>query len=190
MACEKDWPRTERPAGCIPEPPGLSLWRTQWVRSVPCDSRRGDRTPCLIETIAEMTAGVRGAPCLAGCPMSRCFCETWIPDYWPVLPAPLLLDLNIQPADFLVQGRERNVEAFGGFGLIPVTAFQHVGDDAAFEVSDNFKQGSIRRRIVHAEGRTASQHGIGQQIDADLRSRRQHNSALDHVLKFAHIARP
>ena len=51
-----------------------------------------------------------------------------------LLPPALLLDLDIQSADFLVQGGEWYAEALGSFSLIPVTAFQHVGDDAAFEV--------------------------------------------------------
>ena len=31
---------------------------------------------------------------------------------------------------------------------------------------------------------------IGNQLDADARSRRQHDRALDHVLELAHVARP
>ncbi len=45
-----------------------------------------------------------------------------------------LLDLNIQALDFLVQGGERDVKAFGGLGLVPVTLFEHVEDDVAFAV--------------------------------------------------------
>ena len=55
------------------------------------------------------------------------------------LPAAFLFYFDVQAADFLVQGGERHVEALGGFGLVPVAAFQHVGDDAALQVFHDFE---------------------------------------------------
>ena len=42
--------------------------------------------------------------------------------------------------DFLIQGGQRNLETFGGFGLIPVGAFEHIHDDAAFNFFQYFEQ--------------------------------------------------
>lgn len=56
------------------------------------------------------------------------------------LSSALFLDLNIQPADFLIQRGEWDVEMLRGFGLIPVAAFQHVGNDAALDIFDNFEE--------------------------------------------------
>src|SRR3981081_1530259 len=78
------------------------------------------------------------------------------------LPPPFFLDLNIQAADLLIQGRERHMEALGGLGLIPITAFQHVGDDSTLNVLDDLKERRIRRWIVHIERRSPAHHGIGQ----------------------------
>ena len=52
----------------------------------------------------------------------------------------LFLDLNIQAADFLVQRGEWDVKMLGRFRLVPVAAFQHVGDDAPLDVFDNFEE--------------------------------------------------
>src|SRR4029077_7469390 len=74
-----------------------------------------------------------------------------VPGYWPLTTDPwplslsprLLLDLDIQAADFLIQRGERDFEVLGGLGLVPVAFFQHVGDDAPLHVFHDFK----RRRI-------------------------------------------
>ena len=68
----------------------------------------------------------------------------------PVLSV-LLLDLNIQALDFLVQGREWNTKSVGGFGLVPAAFFQHVADDAALAVFDDFEQRCVGRVLHQGE---------------------------------------
>ncbi len=58
----------------------------------------------------------------------------------PLIPSALLPDLNIEPLDLLVQRGKRNVEALGGFGLVPVAFFQHVDDHAALAVFNDVEQ--------------------------------------------------
>ena len=68
------------------------------------------------------------------------FCGQECPRHMNSLSPALLLDLNIQAADFLVQRRKRDVKMLRGFRLVPVAAFQHVGDDAPLDVFDNFEE--------------------------------------------------
>src|SRR5215471_12569955 len=74
-----------------------------------------------------------------------------------LLPPSLFLDLNIQAPDLLIEGRKWHVKAFCGFRLIPVAAFQHVGDDSPLHVFHDFEQRSIRRRVVQCERGPASE---------------------------------
>src|SRR5580698_9164404 len=55
----------------------------------------------------------------------------------------LFLDFDIQPLDLLIQGREGDMEALGGVGLVPATFLQHVGDDAALAIFHDLKQRSV-----------------------------------------------
>src|SRR5215472_18023556 len=73
----------------------------------------------------------------------------------PVLPA-LLLDLNVQAADFLIQRGKRHVEALSSLGLIPVAALEHVDDYAPFNVPDNLEKRSVRGWVMQGQRRTAS----------------------------------
>ena len=55
-------------------------------------------------------------------------------------PRVFFFDLDIQPADFLIQCGERHLKALGGFSLVPVALLQHVADDAPLDVFHDFKQ--------------------------------------------------
>src|ERR1700749_3383073 len=52
--------------------------------------------------------------------------------------------LDVQPLDLLIQGGERDAELLGGFGLVPVGAFELVDDDAALDVLENVEERRIR----------------------------------------------
>src|ERR1019366_6197065 len=107
----------------------------------------------------------------------------------PVL-AVLLLDLNIQALDFLVQGGEWNAEAVGGFGLVPPAFFQHIADDAAFAVFNDFEERGVRALFHDGKLAAAANEIVGQQFHGEVWPRCQYHGALDHVFQFAHIARP
>src|SRR5579884_1751496 len=64
----------------------------------------------------------------------------------------LLPDLDIQPFDFLIQRRKRDVEAFGGLSLAPVAALQALDDDAALVIVEDLEQRGVlgQRRAVAA----------------------------------------
>ena len=51
-----------------------------------------------------------------------------------------LADFDVETLDFLVQRGERDVEALGGFCLVPGALLQHVGNDAAFAFFDDFEE--------------------------------------------------
>ena len=51
-----------------------------------------------------------------------------------------LANLDVQPLDLLVERGERDVEALGGFRLVPVAAFQHVADHAPLAIFQNVEQ--------------------------------------------------
>jgi hypothetical protein len=53
-------------------------------------------------------------------------------------------DINAQPLDFLVEGRERNEKTFRGFGLIPVGTFEHINDNAALDLIHDLKKRGLR----------------------------------------------
>src|SRR5579871_771922 len=80
-----------------------------------------------------------------------------------------LLNLDVQPFDFLVEGGERNAEALGGVGLVPAALFQHVNDDVTLAVFHNVKERSVSSRFDCRELRRASGNRIGQQIGANRR---------------------
>src|SRR5438270_2579935 len=100
------------------------------------------------------------------------------------------LDLDIQPFDFLVQSGEWNAEALGGFGLIPVALLQHVGDDPTLTILNDIEQRSIGSVFQDRERAAAFDNLVGQELGADLGSRRQNHGAFDNILQLAHIARP
>ena len=60
--------------------------------------------------------------------------RTWL------IPRALLPDLNVEPLDLLVQRGKRNMEALGGVSLVPAAFFQHVHDQTALAVFNDFKQ--------------------------------------------------
>src|SRR5205807_8046843 len=95
-------------------------------------------------------------------------------DHWPLFLSPhLLLNFDIQAADFLIQCGKRDLEVFRGFGLVPVALFEHVADDAPLHILHNFKQRRIRGLIVQCECGTPAQQVIGQQVQSDFGSGRQ-----------------
>src|SRR5215831_21213640 len=64
----------------------------------------------------------------------------------------LLFDLDIEALDFLIQGGERNVEALGGFCLIPTAFFEHVDNDVSLAFFHNIEKRSIRPGLDHGNG--------------------------------------
>ena len=54
-----------------------------------------------------------------------------------------LSDLDTQPLDFLVEGRERNAKLISGVGLIPIAAFELLYDDSAFDVFHYVEERSV-----------------------------------------------
>ena len=44
---------------------------------------------------------------------------------------------DAEALDFLIERGERDLEALGGFGLVPVGALEHVYDDAALDFFEN-----------------------------------------------------
>src|SRR5215475_2579447 len=69
-----------------------------------------------------------------------------------VVAATTLAYVNRQALDFLVQRRERDHEAFGGFGLIPVGTLEHIHDDAPLDLIHDLKQ----RRLRVVRGRASA----------------------------------
>src|SRR5580704_1536797 len=106
-----------------------------------------------------------------------------------LIPA-FLADLDIETLDFLVECRERHTETLGRLCLIPTALLQHVVDDPSLAVFENVEQGSIRPMLEHRHGCAAPGNLVGKQVDGDVGSSREHNRALDRVLKFAHVSRP
>src|SRR5436190_7565159 len=72
------------------------------------------------------------------------------------------LDLNIQALDFLIEGREGNVETFSGLSLVPAALFEHVHDYVPLAVFHNVKQGSIGTAFYQGKGRPPSDDVIRQ----------------------------
>src|SRR5579862_18793 len=107
-----------------------------------------------------------------------------------LLPAWFFLDFYIQAADFLIERGEWHLEVLGSLGLIPVTLFEHVDDNAPLDIFYDFKERSIRGRILQGEGRAFTKQIIGQQVRGDLGSRGKHDGTLDYILQFSNVARP
>src|ERR1035438_557392 len=80
----------------------------------------------------------------------------------PVLSV-LLLDLNIQALDLLVQRRQWNAESVGGFGLVPAAFFQHIADDAAFAVFNDFEERGVRALLHDGKLAAPANEIVGQQ---------------------------
>src|SRR5258708_5729504 len=74
--------------------------------------------------------------------------------------------------------------------MVPAALFQHIHDDAALAVFDNFKQRRVRPMLEDFASGTAAYNVVGQQIDPDEWAVRQHDGALDHVFQFADVAWP
>src|ERR1700722_18429693 len=102
----------------------------------------------------------------------------------------LLFDFDGQTLDLLIQGGERDVEAFGCFGLVPATFFQHVDDDAALTVFHDAEKRGARAGVHGRDGGAAAYDVIGQQIGSDIGVRGENHGALDSVLKFTDVTGP
>src|ERR1035438_4159307 len=100
----------------------------------------------------------------------------------PVFPV-LLLDLSIQALDFLVQGGEWNAEAVGGFGLVPAAFFQHVADDAAFAVFNDFEERGVSALFHDGKLAAPANEIVGQQLHGEVGARRseEHTSELQSL---------
>ncbi len=70
--------------------------------------------------------------------------------------------VDSQALDFLIQGGERNQESFRGFGLVPSAAFQHVDDDAAFDLVHDLEQ--ARFRVIRGGARSGLTRKRGQEF--------------------------
>src|SRR5207245_9934543 len=70
---------------------------------------------------------------------------------------PAALDIDLQALDFLVERRERNLEAFSGLRLAPTAAFEHVKNNAALASFHNLEQ---RPAFQILRGKAASGCGV------------------------------
>src|SRR3989454_8653032 len=116
---------------------------------------------------------------------------------------------DAQAFNLLVKGGERDLEAFGGLSLVPGGAFEHVHDDAPFDLLHDLKQ--RRNRAVRAGARAgfARQRGhelrqlqpdslddlfgaavFRQQVAIHVLLGGEHDGALDDIFKFTDVARP
>src|SRR5260370_18550127 len=117
--------------------------------------------------------------------------------------------VDTQSFDFLVQGRKRNQEAFGSFGLVPTGALQHVDNDATLDFIDDLEErrigivsGGARSRLARKRRQEFRQletnaaddflaaDGVGQEIDVDALLRGKHHGTLHDIFQFANVARP
>src|SRR5271170_8043553 len=102
----------------------------------------------------------------------------------------LFLDLDGQTLDFLIQRGERDMEAFGRFGLVPAAFFQHIDDDATLTVFHDAEERGARAGVHSRNGGAAAYDVIRQQVGSDIGVRGENYSALDGVLQFADVAGP
>ena len=106
----------------------------------------------------------------------------------------LLADLDIQVLDLLIQGGERDVEAFGGFGLAPTAFLEAALDDAAFVVVDDFEERGVlgeRGAIAAVQADAVGlEESVGEYLDGDAWGGGQDDGPLDDVFQFTDVAGP
>src|SRR5205807_6823263 len=61
-----------------------------------------------------------------------------------LITAPAAADVDSEPLNLLIKRRKGNHETFGGFGLVPAGALQHVNNNAAFDLIHDLKQRRLR----------------------------------------------
>jgi hypothetical protein len=86
--------------------------------------------------------------------------------------------VDTQAFDFLIQGGERNQEAFGSLGLVPTRTLQHVDNDAAFDFIDDLEERRIG--IVSGGARTRL---AGMSFAAKSSKRRNSSAVIRSVEK-------
>ena len=73
-----------------------------------------------------------------------------------LVPEAAFLYLHIEPLDLLVQRAERNLEELGGLGLVPVAAFEAVGNDAALDLFHEVEERGVGAVVEERGGVSAS----------------------------------
>lgn len=66
--------------------------------------------------------------------------QSYKPTLRYLLRFPAAFDVDLEAFNFLVEGGEGDLEAFGGFGLAPFRARQHVEDNAPFARFHDFEE--------------------------------------------------
>src|SRR6266849_7608877 len=118
-------------------------------------------------------------------------------------------DIDSQALDFLIQRGKRDHEAFGGFGLVPAGAFEHVNNDATLDLVHDLKEGRLRmigggartgftrkrrekfRELqAHAANNFLGANTFRQQVHVHALLRGEDNGAFDNVFQLAHVAGP
>src|SRR5712692_5225587 len=118
-------------------------------------------------------------------------------------------DVDAEALDFLVERGERDHEALGGFGLVPIGALEHIDNDAALDFVHDLEErrlaavGSGARAGLAGQGRQefrklqayAADDFLGadalrEQVDGDALLRGKNDGALDDIFEFADVARP
>src|ERR1700680_3168781 len=97
------------------------------------------------------------------------------------------LDIDVQARDFLVEGRQRDVETLGCVGLVPVTFFQHFDDDLPFAIFHDVEQRCVGATFEGGECGGSAGDLIGKKLGANVYARGEHDGALDYVFQFAYI---
>ena len=81
-----------------------------------------------------------------------------------MLVAGALFDLYVEALDLLIESAEGDLEELGGFCLVPVAAFQAVGDDAAFDVFHDVEEGGVGTLVQQGCGVGSAGELRGQQV--------------------------
>ena len=71
-----------------------------------------------------------------------------------------LFDFDIEAFNLLIEGGEGNLEVLGRFGLIPVAAFEAVGDDATLDLFHEVEEAGVWLMIEQA-GRVGAASELG-----------------------------
>src|SRR5713101_6884303 len=117
-------------------------------------------------------------------------------------------DIDAEALDFLVERGERDHEALGGFGLVPVGALEHVDDDAALDFVHDLEERRLtavgggaragfgrqrqefRKLQAHAADDFLAADGLREQVDVDALLRGKNDGTLHDIFEFADVAGP
>ena len=106
------------------------------------------------------------------------------------LVAAALLHFDVEALDLLVERGEGDAEVLGGLGLVPVAAFQAIGDDAPLDLLHQVEEGSVRLVFEQRRGVCAAGKLRRQQVRRDGARGGEHDAALHRILKLTDVARP